>query len=221
MAFPSFVFTLAVFTLAANYQKSDWGWQWEQTQQRFWEWLERQLNRPSKPQPQNKPGLNLEWLAEYITWLLIGLLIMFGLVLLWQLYQAGQRWWARRQLREERTIVETPVYRTRSVAEWQQLAQQAQQRGDRNEAVRSLYFAMLNSLHERQIIPSQLSRTDGEYQQLVKPLPQSQSFQLLLSTHEQIEFAGVEVSETDYKACQNAYHQTTQITASAVRSESL
>jgi hypothetical protein len=191
----------------SQYQRNDFYWQWRQTQQRFSEWLE-QLT-PQSPQPQRpRLGWNLEWLPELVTWWVAALLLVLLGILLFRAWQRGWLWWLGRELQPKpEPLPEVPIYRTRSLNEWQREAQKLQQQGDFTEAARALYFAMLNYLDDRKLVPQQLSRTDGEYRQLVKPLAGAQAFQTLLQTHEQIEFAGLQVSSAQYQQCQQAYHE--------------
>jgi hypothetical protein len=195
----------------SNYQKNDFYWQWRQTQQRFTEWLEQLQFQPPKRSTEPRPTWNLEWVAEWVTWCVIALLAVLLVLLLFQAWKQGRLWWLGRELQPKSEVLpEMPIYRTRSMNEWQREAQKFQQQGNFTEAARSLYFAMLNHLDDRKLVPQQVSRTDGEYRQLITPLPHATAFQILLQTHEQIEFAGLHVSSEQYQRCQQAYRDACQ-----------
>jgi hypothetical protein len=67
-------------------------------------------------------------------------------------------------------------------------------------------MATLQRLHDSAIAPHQPSRTDGEYLQLVQQLPQSQSYQALIATHEQLCF-NAEIVPENFSQCQQAYQE--------------
>jgi Domain of unknown function (DUF4129) len=192
---------------------SDLPWQWRQTQQRLGEWLELQLNQPSKPGAKPSAPWSLQWLAPYITWGLgIALVGLLGFILVrglrsWQIQRQQRQW------RGDPTVVaDEPIV---SQQEWLTRSQTYQRQGNFTEAARALYFALLGSLADRQIIPEKRSRTDREYVALTQDLPQPEAFATVLQTHEQIQFAGNALSAQDYDHCQQAYRQASGALATA------
>ncbi|MBE9031782.1 DUF4129 domain-containing protein [filamentous cyanobacterium LEGE 11480] len=200
----------------SKFQESNLGWQFRQTQQRFAEWLEWVLNQPRQGTPRNpNDPWALRWLAPYLTWIFgILLLGLLGFILV----RALSNWRVRRlEGKLAQNINAPPSELAVSLNEWLQRAQQFQQQGNFTQAGRSLYFAMLQNLHDREIIPEKRSRTDQEYDELLQQLSQefvqAEAFSQLLQTHERIEFAGGQLSAQDYDRCQQAYGETVQAIA--------
>ncbi len=94
-----------------------------------------------------------------------------------------------------------------SVAAWLKRSQTYFSQGNHRKAYRCLYMATLQRLHESAIAPHQPSRTDGEYLQLVQQLPQFQSYQTLIATHEQLCFGNAEIVPETFSQCQQAYQE--------------
>jgi Domain of unknown function (DUF4129) len=198
---------------ASSIPTSDLPWQWRQTQQRLGEWLELQLNQPGKPGAKPNAPWSLQWLAPYITWGLgIALVGLLGFILVrglrsWQIQRQQRQW------RGDPTVtVDAPIV---SQQEWLTRSQTYQRQGNFTEAARALYFALLGSLADRQIIPDKRSRTDREYVALTQDLPQPEAFATVLQTHEQIQFAGNALSAQEYDRCQQAYRQASGALATA------
>ncbi len=182
---------------------TDLGWQWRQTQQRLSEWLELQMNVPNLPRSQRGSGWSLQWLAPYITWVL-GMALV-GL-LLFIIVRGVMGWWQRRADRQfvgqAVMVVDEPIV---SSQEWLKRSRTLQGQGDFTQAARSLYFAMLQNLHDRQLIPEKRSRTDQEYAAISQDIAPEGAIATVLQTHEQIEFGGNQLSAQDYERCQLAY----------------
>ena len=79
-------------------------------------------------------------------------------------------------------------------------------------------MAALQRLSEQSLISQQLSRTDGEYLNLLQNLPLPQPYQVLIQTHERLQFDRFSASAELYAECWRAYqmierqsagHQTT------------
>jgi Domain of unknown function (DUF4129) len=192
---------------------TNFGWQWRQTQQRLGEWLELQLNQPTSPKPDNSAGAwSLQWLAPYITAVL--LLVLLGL-LVWLIVR-GVIGWQQRRLKQSfegaPLVADAPIV---SQAEWLNRAKTYHSQGDFTQAGRSLYFALLQNLADRQVIPAQGSRTDQEYAAITREFGQPAAFATLLQTHEQIQFGGNALSAQDYERCQQAYGATDRAIAAA------
>jgi hypothetical protein len=99
--------------------------------------------------------------------------------------------------------------------EWLKRAQQYRRQGNFTQAARSLYFAVIQNLHDRQIIPEQRSRTDQEYVVMTRQLSEPDAFATLIQAHERIQFAGDELSAADYERCQRAYGVANQVMTDA------
>jgi hypothetical protein len=88
-----------------------------------------------------------------------------------------------------------------------------QRQGNYREACRSLYMALLQKLDEAQVIPQQASRTDGEYLQQIETLyvrsrlSDVAPYRTLILTHEQLCFGNTEISDAEFRDCQQAYQE--------------
>jgi hypothetical protein len=142
--------------------------------------------------------------VKAISWLLLSLFLLW---LGWQLWRLLEPYLysylsqiGNSANRDDQQIeLATEAWLARSQAYFSQ--------GNYREACRCLYMAMLQHLHERAIAQHQGSRTDGEYLQLVSQLPQSQSYQTLIMTHEQLCFGNAEVLPETFAQCQQAYRE--------------
>ncbi len=179
------------------------GWQIQQAQQRIGEWFELQFAR--LPLPQIPEATVPTGLLRVLFWLIVGLLLTWLIV---QLYQIIRPYWLRlRSPRVSGSSLQRDRTPHRTAADWWQRAQELQRRGDYREACQAFYMATLQHLSERNLIPDQSSRTDGEYFQLVQPLPQPHLYQLLIRTHEQICFGGATISAETCDCCRQAYQE--------------
>jgi Domain of unknown function (DUF4129) len=182
----------------ANFQKTSWGWQFEQTQHRLGEWLQVKL-MAALPHQSIPP-----WLISALGSLL-WLLLAAGLAwIIYQLMRFYQRT-SRRQPPVPSKMV--PPVRNSTVPELLAQSQAWQHQQNYSEACRCLYLAMLQRLHEASLIPHQHSRTDREYLDLLAQLPALQNSTVLLRTHEQLQFADRSISAAGLDSCQQAYQQ--------------
>ncbi len=188
--------------MADSFEKTSVGWGIQQLQQRFAEWLEGAFAKNSSDVP------NLEWLVPMIKtsfWLLLG---AFGLWLLWQIALVLQpALQERRRTPISGTATGEELLPTYSAAEYLKQAQAFQKQGNYREAARALYLAMLQTLDDKQVVLEQLSRTDGEYRQLIQPLSQAPACQLLIDTHEQILFDETQTTAQTVEQLQQAYQE--------------
>lgn len=191
---------------SGEFEKNSFGWQLSQLQQQASEWIELQLSRFGSNFPSLPPGLP-GWgvnLFKAIAWLLLGL-VLFWLV--WQLWQVLKPYiysfisptTSKTRVTNQPTELTAQAWFARSQSYFNQ--------GNYREACRCLYMAMLQRLHETRIAPHQIGRTDGEYLQLVNYLPDSQSYQTLITTHEQLCFGNAEILPETFEQCQQAYRQ--------------
>lgn len=195
-----------------SFEKTNWGWQLSQLQQQVGEWVEFQVSRFQSALPEwSWPGwfINSPWLGELLkamVWLLLGLFVTWLGWQMWRLlepylhsflssFSANSARSATRRLCEL------------TAEAWLQRSQECFRQGNYREACRCLYLAMLQRLNDTGIAPHQPSRTDGEYLQLVQHLPQSQSYQTLITTHEQLCFGSSEILPETFDQCRQAYRE--------------
>lgn len=180
------------------FQQNSIDWQFRLFSQRIGEWMEVRLANTQLPIP------NVRFSPDWIVTLCWIILIAIALWLIWQLFNLVAPQLARPHAERLRAAT---VARSLSAADWLKQAQQQQQQGNYREACRSLYLAMLQRLDETQQIPIADSRTDGEYLQCVRQLPQPQPYQLLIQTHEQVCFGSQPITIENFRSCQQAYEQ--------------
>lgn len=185
------------------FEKTNWGWQLSQFQQQVSEWVELQFSRFGSVPEWNGPGwtLNAPWIVELIKvlfWLLLGIFLIWLGWRLWQIIKPS--------LPKTRVdVLRTRIYENESsVAIWVQRSREYLRQRNYREACRCLYMAMLQRLSDTGIAPHEPSRTDGEYSQLVRHLPQFQSYQTLITTHEQL-FGSSEILPETFERCWQAY----------------
>jgi hypothetical protein len=190
---------------AEQFQKSDINWQIQQWTRQAIEWLELRFAGLQPPKVPDAPGWSFpSWWWEAGFWLIISLVILW---LVFQIY-LGLRPLLdpdRSQLSKFLDRGSTQTEKERSVAAWVKSAQEFQRQGNYREASRSLYMAMLQRLNETKLIPTDKSRTDREYARLVQLLPQSESYQTLLETHELLCFSNAPISAEMFDRVQRAY----------------
>jgi len=192
---------------AASFEKNSFGWQLGQLQQRVQEWWELKTSQAS-------PNLQLpSWFISPLFWNMVKAAFWLILVMLviWAVLQLGQ--WLRPYiytLMNANQLSEDNAKKTRkeiSAAGWLQRSQKFQKQGNYREACRCLYMAMLQRLNDAGIAPHQVSRTDGEYGQLIEHLPQSMPYQTLLNTHELLYFGNAEATPSVFEECEQAYQE--------------
>jgi hypothetical protein len=193
--------------MSANaFEKSNLSWQVQQVQQRVSEWLELQFAR-NLPDLPNVPDWSIpRGLLDAAFWLIV---ITATLWLGWQAWRGLSAYLTPLSLQQMQALNRqaAPEAQERSIAQWLKQVQEFQQRGNYREACRSLYMAMLQRLHETKLVTHQLSRTDGEYWQALQRSPQSQAYQTLIDTHEQLCFSDTAISAEAFGHCQQAYRE--------------
>lgn len=194
-----------------SFEKNSFGWQLGQLQQRVGEWCELQTSRFSP----NLPQVSLpSWLDSPIVGMILKVVfwLLWALLLSWTALQIMRLlspyfYSLRNQLSQPANSKTKTPNSELSVAGWLERKQKFQQQGNYREACLCLYKAMLLRLHDTGIAKAQPSRTDGEYLQLIKQLPQPQPYQTLLMTHQQLCFSNAEASLLVFEQCQQAYRE--------------
>lgn len=188
-----------------NFETSNLDWQIQQTWQQLSEWVELQLSGfgDRLDVPDWSPA---SWLLELAFWLIVGLLVAWlGWHILYRFYPSLVRWNAQVQ----RSLNQPSPSRNfdRTVQDWLRRAQEWQQQGNYREACRSLYMAMIQQLNDTHQVPHAASRTDGEYLQLVRQLPDAGSYQMLIQVHEQICFGEGAMTSEIFQRCHQAFRR--------------
>ncbi|HEY9750784.1 MAG TPA: DUF4129 domain-containing protein [Allocoleopsis sp.] len=205
-----------------SFEKTNIGWQVQQSFRQVGEWIELQLNKlsvqPNRQTPQPLPSWltdALESLVQVVFWLLVGFCVLW---IAWQLLQTflpslhTLKLPAWLQQQSVRPLTNAQVSQL-NAAGWFQRSQDYQRQGNYPEAFQALYFALLQYLSEANLVPLEASRTDGEYWQLVQHFPQAQLYQLLIQTHEQFRFNNAVISPEIFHRCQQAYRQIASLVA--------
>ncbi|MBE9251466.1 DUF4129 domain-containing protein [Dolichospermum sp. LEGE 00240] len=187
------------------FEQTNWVWQFSLFQQQVGEWVEYQFSRFQK----TFPGWSISpWLNELLTilfWSGLGLFLVWVGWRLWQEFNPYLYTWlnAVSNARGSRTKANS---RETSITLLLSQAQEFQRQYNYSEACRCVYLAMLQQLHEQAIARQQLSRTDGEYLQLLKSsVTLLQPYQTLITTHEQLCFSEHEILAENYQQCWQAY----------------
>lgn len=194
-----------------EFEKTNWSWQLSQFQQQIGEWIEFQISRFESNLPKwSLPGwsINAPWLLELIkalVWLSVGLFLIWLSWQLWRLFKPYLYSFVS-QVGSARRVTTTQTNEL-PVDTWLQRSQTYFKQGNYREACRCLYLAMLQRLHEAGIVTHQLSRTDGEYLQIIQQMPQSQAYQTLITTHEQLCFGSAEILPETFEQCRQAYQE--------------
>jgi Domain of unknown function (DUF4129) len=191
-----------------SFQKNSISWQIEQWQQRLGEEWELQTRRWISNSDFSFPSF--DWINFALLWeitkvVLIILVVVFLSWAAWQIWQLLSPSWYR---------LTNPTIRTKdrseqnlSIPDLLRRSRQFQQQGDYYQAFQYLYLAMLQQLSDRKIAPTQASRTDGEYLQIIQQLPHPQPYQFLLITHQQLCFSNRQASLDLLEECRQVYQE--------------
>jgi hypothetical protein len=195
---------------ANNFETTSLGWQIQLLQQQVSEWFEHNFMNATKKVIDS--GVNFpSWLYPLmilIAWIIFGLTVIWLMLLLYRLVQSYYlAFQSRRGINGSRLGEDSEAIPVYSVDRWFKKARKFQLEGNYTEACRALYMGMLQSLSDRQLIPQQYSRTDGEYRHLVLQLSQAPAYQVLLNTHEQLCFSDRPISSEIFNICQEAYSE--------------
>ncbi|MEM7727159.1 MAG: DUF4129 domain-containing protein [Cyanobacteria bacterium P01_A01_bin.45] len=195
---------------AKSYTGADWSWRLSKLWQQFTEWMEYQLNGSDTP----RPNLSIDWdlreniiaFLKFSFWLILGLFAAWLLWILWKEFSPYfYSWWNSDRVSSE--DVHKPVQQI-PVDKWLSKSQELYQQGNYREACRCLYFAMLQNLHQGEVLLHKRSRTDGEYLQILGlSISPMQPYETLLTIHERLCFSSREVASENYQQCQQAYQE--------------
>lgn len=197
-----------------SFEKNNWDWQFSLLQQQVGEWLEEKVSGFNSDLPEWTVGDSIApWLGKLLNllfWLVLVLFLVWVAWRLWQKYSpdlssmlAGVL--ASRGSQAKITETELPA------GVWVGRSQEFYRQANYREACRCLYFAMLQYLHSQAILPDKSSRTDGEYLQLLRmSVTPMQPYETLMTTHEQICFGNIDISQENYQQCQQAYQEIVQ-----------
>jgi hypothetical protein len=191
------------------FEKTSWGWQDSQFRQKVGEWLEYQLSGFNQTLPEFPAGWSLDsWvisLLKFLFWLLVALFLAWVGWRLWQEF-SPYLYSKLAAMNNFNTSASKATDNELSVAKFLRRSQELYRQGNYREACRYLYFAMLQQLHEKGILPHKASRTDGEYLQLLQlSRTQIQPYETLITTHEQLCFGDAEIHSENYEQCRQAY----------------
>lgn len=190
-----------------DFDKNDFNWQFEQFQRRAGEWLELKVFSAAEQTIRGTDWTISDWVvsgAIWLAWLILGSLIAW---IIWQLFLISRPYLETIGLIKQRLRKEEKTPMSLPVTEWEQRSRTFAGQRDYREACRALYMAILQRLHEATIAPQKLSRTDGEYLQLLRLIPRWQTYQVLFSTHEHLCFNDEILSINTFEQYQQAYQE--------------
>ncbi|MGC9525492.1 MAG: DUF4129 domain-containing protein [Limnospira sp.] len=192
-----------------RFEQESLGWQVQMLQRRVSQWWEFQQNRFADRIPEYSLPFNLDWIDWGLLW---GVIQIAGVCLAgWLLLRLGWLLGRRLHLLLVREFPQSGYFspssnrEEMSVQGWVKRSQLLQRERRYREACICLYFAVIRQLHDSGIVPNSLSRTDGEYLQLLRNFPQNDAYETLLTIHQKVCFASGEVSSADFDRCQDAY----------------
>lgn len=194
--------------MSGNFEKDSLGWQVQLLQQQVGEWFERLLNSAQAPSGKLPNWSVPDWVFRLLFW---AIAIVLALWIGWQLYRLLRpflltnlflgRGRSKNPTGEDSTEL---VPETRWVVRSRTYAQQ----GNYRAACQALYMAVLQQLDDRKLLPSDRSRTDGEYLRFLQTQPNPRPYHVLFRTHERLCFGEVEISEAQFIDCEQAYRET-------------
>ena len=196
------------------FKQDGFGWRIDLLTQRIGEYIEFKLSQLELDLPELS-FLNLKLLKSELLWQIVRFFLwsIIAILLVWISWQIWlllrtylRRWQKQKHLVE--TVISTSIPNL-SISEWVARSQQYSQQGDYRQGIFCLYQAMLNLLHDRQLIDEQSSRTDEEYRRSLQnlQLPKLQPYELLLSIHQRLCFSSAEASRSLFEQCWQAYQE--------------
>ncbi len=191
--------------MSGTFEKNSIGWQVQLIQMQIAEWFDRLFSAPNR-----NPGPNWSLPEEFfriVFWVIAVLLIGW---IGWQLYLLIRPYidpyWFRRSGKPSQSH-QPSATESLTASQWWQRSRTFAQQGNYREACRALYLAALQKLDDRGLIPSQASRTDGEYWRILQTLPNAQPYQILFQTHERLCFGDRDISQQLFQDCDQAYRE--------------
>lgn len=198
---------------ATVYKQDSIGWKIELFTQRIqerWEVFTSGLADRTPDIPQWNLNLNEELIKLLIKGLLWTIIAVIVVWLAWQLWLLLRPYWIqwRKPRQKLGNSLNTESEIKLSVNEWLERSQLFQKQRDYRQAIFCLYQATIQELSDRKIIDFSVSLTDREYLKLIKNLQlvESQSYELLLNTHEKLCFSQQDASHSLWEKCQQAYY---------------
>ena len=192
----------------SSFEKTNFGWQLGQSQQRFLEWWELKTTQIEPPnlKPPSWFDSPIWWaIAKAAFWVILALLAVCVSWQIWQMLRFYVHNFKKRN--QQNDVGAKQTIEDSSVAEWFLRSQKMQQQGQYRQACRCLYMAVLQRLNDAGIAVNQASRTDGEYLQLIEQLPQPAPYETVIAIHQQLYFGNAEASQSTFEQCQQAYQQ--------------
>lgn len=191
--------------MSGDFEKNSLDWQLHLWQLRIAEWFDG-LFQSSNNNDVRLPNWSFpEWLLRSLFWAIAIALLLW---VLWQLYAILAPYLGVSILpgRGRRTTA-TPQPEKRATSEWLQQSRSLAQQGNYREACRALYQAALQKLDDAGLVPTLMSRTDGEYLNVVQTLPNPRPYQVLIRTHERLCFSHTDITQETYTRCEQAYRE--------------
>ena len=190
---------------AASIQTTNWSWQLRHLGNNLSEWIQFQLSRRGQDSREPPPTFEFpDWVGELLFWVAITVVVIWVALLIVQLIDKYRARRVGQPLGRIATQAITPEP-ARTAADWVRQARQFERHGNWQEACRAFYLAALQLLNDRDWLPHQLSRTDGEYLQAIQKFKQPRPLQLLIRTHERSHFGGESLTAENLQHCRQAY----------------
>lgn len=164
------------------------------------EWLEWQISRLRFDFPEVDLPKLPEWLGSVTFWFFLGLLILVIISIIITYVNNIPK-----SIPESTKV--TSNAKVLTVDQWLKRSQKYFEQENYHDACLSLYQGMLQLLDERQLIPQQQSRTDGEYWRLIEGFSNPLPYQTLLLTHQSLCFGNVKASLKTWENCYQAYQK--------------
>jgi hypothetical protein len=188
-------------------QKNSLTWQLYKLQQRINEWWELKTQQIGENMPDNEL---FSWLDSELFQLLFRCLfwIILTIILAWialKIYHLLYQVSYRNKLKFTTQSLKKGNINQKSIHDWLKRSQFFAQQANYKEAIKCLYMAMLQRLNNSGIALHEPSRTDAEYLDMIKQLPNYSSYQILLINHQKLIFSNHKATLSMWKESQQAY----------------
>lgn len=192
-------------------EKTSPAWQLYQLKQRLDEWWELRSIKLQDNLPDDSffSWLDSDWLkttTEFIFWLIVFFLVGW---LMLKMIDLAQKYWFKYQNKYSFNTInqQSKNKKVLPVNKWWKKSHNFAQQGNYRDAILCLYMAMLQRLNDAGVALHQLSRTDGEYLQIIQSLPNFNYYQILLINHQKLLFANQEATINMWQECQQAFEE--------------